>query len=536
MDDVVNRIGLSRQVVGDTCPRANAKHLEQGTLTNIQVNDDRLTGSQGETRGQVGGDESLTRRHHERSEHDDVRPVFAVFHVFQARPDQAERLRQRVAPVLLHHDGMVGSATLERDIAQERHIRRLLHVDAVVDRGVHQVLQHEENDGYGKANQDADERRTLLVRRNRFAVGIGIVDHLTRGLQLGAGHQQLLALGEELEIQFLLDALHTFHRVQLQLCDRNALDLRVGDVALAVGGFDAILQTIQVGLKKRDDARMKVGLLAQQLLCHGVVDGTVGLVFLNLHKVLVILVDDRRCLCRDIHHANRNHLVDVVFREIEQIAHHVGLLVELLGFFRQGGTGGHIGLSEALRVDDVVALLEVDRDLFVFLDVRHQEVDAVVDELLRIVEHALLVFDGFPVVDIHQGIQHVGGARRRSVGHRKTQDGVLVVVALDTDACTVGRGHRRNRTMHDHNGGVGEVGITPSGFHDDLAHRRNHRVVEPHFHRRYVAAKVVEHHMFFVDGLHRERGIGLLVQFGEHDLYRRLLVKVPVAPRHLGLI
>ena len=37
--------------------------------------------------------------------------------------------------------------------------------------------------------------------------------------------------------------------------------------------------------------------------------------------------------------------------------------------------------------------LEVDKDLFVVLDVRHQVIDAVIDKRLRIIQDALLVID-----------------------------------------------------------------------------------------------------------------------------------------------
>ena len=61
VDDVVDAIRFPRQVIGNARPDVDAKHLEQCSLTNIQVNDDGLSCSQRETGRQISRNKGLTR-------------------------------------------------------------------------------------------------------------------------------------------------------------------------------------------------------------------------------------------------------------------------------------------------------------------------------------------------------------------------------------------------------------------------------------------------------------------------------------------
>ena len=87
---------------------------------------------------------------------------------------------------------------LERHIAQERNVGGLLNINTVMDSGVEHILEQQERHRNSETNQGTDYDALSLVRSDRIAVDIGIVDHLTRSLELRASHQQFLSLGQKL--------------------------------------------------------------------------------------------------------------------------------------------------------------------------------------------------------------------------------------------------------------------------------------------------------------------------------------------------
>ena len=116
--------------------------------------------------------------------------LFAILHVFEARPNQTERLRKRITPVFFNHNGMMTlNILLVRHITQERDIGTLLNVHAVVDGGVEHTPQKQECHGDGKAYQKTHHSGLTLVRSDRITIWISIINHLTCSLQLRAGHQ-----------------------------------------------------------------------------------------------------------------------------------------------------------------------------------------------------------------------------------------------------------------------------------------------------------------------------------------------------------
>ena len=189
--------------------------------------------------------------------------------------------------------------------------------------------------------------------------------------------------------------------MKFKLVDRHALNLRVGDTALAIGRCNTVFQALQINLQHHHNVGMEADLLLHKGLGDRIVDGTVCLVSLNLSQVFIVLLDGGSSLGRNSNRTNRNDLVGVVFREVKQITHHIRLALQLLRLFRQGGACRNVSLPVAPGVDDIVATLEVNRYLFVILNVAHQEFDTIVDEFFSIVKHTLLVGDRLQVVNLH---------------------------------------------------------------------------------------------------------------------------------------
>ena len=218
--------------------------------------------------------------------------LLSVFHILKTRSNKAERLGKRVSTILLHRDHMAFHLAIIRNITQERYIGALLHIHPIVNGGIHHIAEQHDGNRDGQANQDTDQRSAFLIGSHRTIVRRSIVDDFTRSLQLGTGHHQLLAFGQQIEVQLFLDVLHTCQRLELHLGLRNSLDLRVGNIPFSVGSLNTILQAHQIGFQNGNNAGMKRNLLFSNTSSHWVVHRAVRLILLNLHQVIIVFGDD----------------------------------------------------------------------------------------------------------------------------------------------------------------------------------------------------------------------------------------------------
>ena len=85
-------------------------------------------------------------------------------------------------------------------------------------------------------------------------------------------------------------------------------------------------------------------------------------------------------------------------------------------------------------------------------------------------------------------------------------------------------------------GDVHVVIVTPSGFHYYLSNGRNHSIIQRHFHGRDIIPETLKDNMFRINGFQNKRGTGIFIHPGKHYFDRTVLVKNPIAPRHLCII
>ena len=160
-----------------------------------------------------------------------------------------------------------------------------------------------------------------------------IVNHTGGGLQLRGGQQHLLAFGQQLQVELLLDVLHTPHLVQFQLCGRHRLDLGIGQVTLTVGGVNTGLQALQVTLQHSQNRRAQSILRLLQIDGHRVVQRTIGLIAIKAGLVVVVFLDDFCSLSSNTCGTDRHNLAFIIFHEIDKETHIVGLNPQLLRLF-----------------------------------------------------------------------------------------------------------------------------------------------------------------------------------------------------------
>ena len=100
----------------------------KGTLTNIEVDQDDLLVRQGKAHCQVDGHERLAGSRIERGEHHHLHVLILHPHEIHVGTHNAERLRNRVAPILMHHHFVLVFLVAHRDFTQERNGEDSLHI------------------------------------------------------------------------------------------------------------------------------------------------------------------------------------------------------------------------------------------------------------------------------------------------------------------------------------------------------------------------------------------------------------------------
>ena len=145
-DDLVDVIDTTGKVIGHT----HVRYLDmgaKGTLTYIEVDQDDLLVREGEAHRQIDGHERLAGSRIERGEHHHLHVLLLHPHEVHIGTHDTERLRNRVAAVLMHHHFVLVLLVAHRYLAQERHGEYPLHI---LPRAYLRIADHQQPQDTGR--------------------------------------------------------------------------------------------------------------------------------------------------------------------------------------------------------------------------------------------------------------------------------------------------------------------------------------------------------------------------------------------------
>ena len=495
-------VGLAAEPVGKALLGLSGE-FAQGTLAQVEVEDDGLLALDRKGRGEVGGDEGLAGSDVERSDHQDLAARILSAHELEVGAHDAEGFVDDVAAVGLDDDlavlGIVGDADVVEDVfllidgrqLAEEGGGHVFQVFSPTHGGVEDFLEVEPGEGDREAQEQGDEVDHLLVGRDR-SVGAarGGDDARVVGGE-GLGELVLLALLEQIEVQSFLDLLLALVGEQAAGLERDVAHARLGGALGLLRGTDLDADGLDVVVQGGQDRAAQGGELLVQVLDEEVLFGG------GLDQAVAL--EHRRVVLVDL--ALGAGVVDA----------HVG------GQQSAGGGGGDVGLQEAGDGELVIELHQVLAGLGAELHVHAgsrtvvrdavlgsvggdglvhgaelllDDAEAVGDEFVGARGDLVFVLDPVLVVDVDDHAQDIFGPLGVDVLEAEVDDGRVLVAEGGGETGTIAaRGGLEA-------GAVDENGFIPFGLigvlrwrDEDLPQGGVGRVIESH--RDFLALDLV---------------------------------------------
>lgn len=194
-DDVVHLHRRIRQVIGHAIVMA-AEIVAQRALADIQVEHDHALVSIDKAHGQIAGHKRLAGALIERGKGDDLERMVFLGHKGHVGAQEPESLAHHavIRPQLLGGSllrgllllaPLAGVLFLVRNLAQEGHAQRLLHVFAAMHTGVHEQYHEATHGRQGHAHQQTQQEDAVALRGDGRRRAFGRVYH--PGVVVGHG-------------------------------------------------------------------------------------------------------------------------------------------------------------------------------------------------------------------------------------------------------------------------------------------------------------------------------------------------------------
>ena len=331
-------------------------------------------------------------------------------HVAQAEAHDAEGFNEGRVAREFRDERLARGVLHVGDFAEQGHRDNVRHILAAVDGDVERHAQPDEEGGDGKADEERHEhddgtaRTHLLVAERTFhEAHVGFVDGLLES--------HLLALVEEVGVERLLQGLLALDADALLLLVGSTGNLAREEVLVAAGIVELKLERGDVVLQRGADALAELLELAVHVADHALVlRGVVGEAVAVVEESVVggnLLVER---VVAEVERGNEVAVVGAVVEVVVEELRHVELCFdgEALLACRAGFV--HHELGRLLEVNELVALLEVGQLVLHAAQLGGNDADALVDELRRVLCHAVLVLHHVFLVGIVERVEHVVGA------------------------------------------------------------------------------------------------------------------------------
>ena len=420
--------GLAGEVRGHPFHVAFAVDVAtQGTLADIEVDEDDFLLGLGKAGGQVGGHVGLAGTGTERTEGDDLHVLGLDTHEVHVGTDDAEGFGYHVAALNTDYNLVLAVYLLGLfvgvlgDFAQERYAGGILDVLAVADAGVEEEQGQQDDERQGGSLHDSTHDDGTAIGGYGGVATTGGVEHTGIVLGSGLGQGIFFTLVEQVEVELFLDAVLAVDGELLALLLRDVGDAVAGFAHHVAGFLEFGLDAHNVVVHRTDDVLTQgvealVELLHHRVLAAAALD---ELVAFQLGGV----VDENLAL--DVHvdtGVRRDELGSLgrVGEVVADVAGHTHLHLQLtalagvLFLLRHGHAGGRTD------IEHVVVDLKVFDLGFHFVELLGDFHQAFVDEVGGVDGHLVLVLDALFVVDGDEGVEHVLGTH----GGEVTQGGV----------------------------------------------------------------------------------------------------------------
>ena len=485
LDEGIDVVGPTYEVLREARLPLHVQVAGQGTLTEIQVQQDDLLLHHRQAGRQVRGDEGLPGVLHQGQEQVRGSGLVDIASEFHIGTQDSERLRYRVSFLLQRHQLPLVAFLLGGNFAEDGDVRVGLHVLAEADLGVEDSLKSENQERNQQAEENTHEDALFGIRGNRCGIYPGPVHYASVALDGGLADEKFLALAEEGQVQFLLDALHAGDVVNVELPARNLAHLLVGTLAHSLHGPDLLLDGANVGSQELVQVALESTQFRLQVPNDRIIGGTGLLVLVQLEDQLIELRNRGfDVLVLDIDCDREQAVLGIRVRELHQVLRMGNLRLQPLHLFRGFDTGREIGLTVLLQVQDLVVPLEV-RDLRLFgaqfaVQLRNPGIDV----FRSLLDDVLLLLDRVVIIDGNHLVDDVCRPLWVRIPEGEIHDTVRLAVPLHLHAVPVHVGHIHDVPVGDHDRVIiVQFPEGPGGMHDDAAIVRGEGVVQTAFYR-----------------------------------------------------
>ena len=369
---------------------------------------------------------------------------------------------------------------LLRDFTQDRDVDELLHILTVPDLGIQRHDEDKNQERNKHADDDSHQHILNHVGRHRIGPDPRLVHDGGIALDGRLADQEFLALTEERQVQFLLDALDPGDVVNIQLPAGDGTHLVVRPLPHGLHGLQTLAQGADISGQKLVQVALE-GALLQVHVLHDRVVGRTGLLVLVQLEDQFVEAGDRAAdvLILDIDGEREKAVRGIGIRELHQVLRMGDLRHDAFRFLRGFDARGNVVLAVVLQVQDLVVPLE-GRDLGLLgTQLGVQLRDTGVDIIRGLLDDRLFLVDGILVIHGDHLVQDV----RRPLGicilKREVHNPVARGVARDRHPGPVVLRHIHDVAVADHDGLVIiEVPQRPGRTDDDPAETRAERIVQ----------------------------------------------------------
>ena len=413
LDERVDIVGLSGQVRGETGSFPLMPVAREGTLAEVQVQQDDLAFHLRQAHGQVGGQEGLTGTLHQGQEQIGRGRRLRIPRELHIAPEDTERLGNLVAFLRIRHHQALVVLRLGGNLTQDRNIRVFLHILAVPHLGVEHQDQEEDDERDKHAQQNAQQDIPVDVRSYRQRIHPRLVDDARIALQGRLADQKLLALTQERQIQFLLDTLHPGQVVDIELAARYLPHLFIGPLAHSLHGLHLLAKGADVGGKQLVQVALEGALLQLHIPDNRVVRGTGFLILVKLQNQFVEVRNGlANVLILDVDSHREQPVLRIRVGELHQVLCMGDLRHQALHFLGGLDARVQVGLAIVLQIEYLVIPLESCNLGFLASKFRIQLRDTGIDVIGSLPDNLLLLVDSTFVIDSDHLIQDI----RRPLG------------------------------------------------------------------------------------------------------------------------